>query len=141
MWLAVIVHPESSFSIVRVTFVVRLSGVSLAPPSWPESAIEKHAACAAAISSSGFVPGAFSNRVVNEYGVLLSTPPGAEIDPFPSFSPPFHTALALRSIAFSSIHVLDVIPSCHCRRTALRMSVDAKRSHKPWSAEWQESHR
>jgi hypothetical protein len=60
--------------------------------------MEKHAACAAAISSSGFVPGAFSNRMVKEYGVLLSTPPGAEIDPFPSLSPPFHTALALRSI-------------------------------------------
>jgi hypothetical protein len=42
------------------------------------------------------VPGAFSNRVVNEYGVLFSTPPGAEIEPFPSFNPPFQTALAFR---------------------------------------------
>jgi hypothetical protein len=30
--------------------------------------------------------------------VLFNTPPGAEIDPFPSFNPPFHTALAFRSM-------------------------------------------
>jgi hypothetical protein len=33
--------------------------------------------------------------------VLFSTPPGAESDPLPSFSPPFHTALALRCMIFS----------------------------------------
>src|ERR1700758_3092080 len=71
-----------------------LSGVRFALPSCAESAIEKQPACAAAINSSGFVPGAFSNRVVNEYGVLFNTPPGAEIVPLPSFNPPFHTALA-----------------------------------------------
>src|SRR5258706_86046 len=92
MWLEVIVQPESSFSIVRVTFVLMLSGVRFAPPSCAESAIEKQAACAAAINSSGFVPGPFSNREVNEYCVSFSTPPGAEIVPLPSFSPPFHTA-------------------------------------------------
>src|SRR5579864_3830554 len=73
-----------------------LSGVRFAPPSCADSAMEKHPACAAAISSSGFVPGAFSKRVVKEYGVSFSTPPGAEIAPFPSFKPPFQTALALR---------------------------------------------
>jgi hypothetical protein len=87
---------------VTVTFVLMLSGVKFAPPSCADNAIEKHAACAAAINSSGFVPGPFSNREVNEYGVSFSAPPGAEIVPFPSFSPPFHTALALRCIAFSS---------------------------------------
>src|SRR6202167_5256654 len=101
MWLDVIVQPESSFSVVSVTLVLMLSGVRFAPPSCAESAIEKQAAWAAAINSSGFVPGPFSNRDVKEYCVSFSTPPGAEIDPFPSFSPPFHTALALRSIAFS----------------------------------------
>src|SRR5580692_7640355 len=101
IWLAVIVHPESSFSIVSVILVLMLSGVRLAPPSCTDSAIEKHAACAAAINSSGFVPGPFSNREVKEYCVSFNTPPGAEIDPFPSFSPPFHTALALRSILSS----------------------------------------
>jgi hypothetical protein len=101
MWLAVIVHPESSLSIVSVTLVEMLSAVRFAPPNCPDSAIEKHPACAAAINSSGLVPGAFSNRVVNEYGVLFSTPPGADIAPFPSFSPPFQTALALRCMIFS----------------------------------------
>jgi hypothetical protein len=86
---------------VSVTFVLMLSGVRFAPPSCAESAIEKHAACAAAINSSGFVPGPFSNRDVNEYCVSFSTPPGAEIVPFPSFNLPFHIALALRSILFS----------------------------------------
>src|SRR5271166_989808 len=101
MWLDVIVHPESSFSIVSVMLVEMLSGVRFAEPSCAESAIEKHPACAAAINSSGFVPGPFSNREVNEYCVLFSTPPGAEIDPFPSFNPPFQTALALRCMKFS----------------------------------------
>src|ERR1700680_75026 len=63
---AVIAHPESSFSIVKVAVVEMLSAVSLAPPSCPESAMEKQAACAAAINSSGFVPGVFSNLVANE---------------------------------------------------------------------------
>src|SRR5437899_12759997 len=88
------VQPESSFSRLSVTLVLMLSGVRLAPPSCAESAMEKQAAWAAAISSSGFVPGAFSKRVVKEYGVLESTPPGAEMLPLPSFNPPFHTALA-----------------------------------------------
>ena len=103
MWLAVIVHPESSLSKLKVTVVEMLSGVRFAPPSCADSAIEKHPACAAAINSSGFVPGAFSNRVAKEYCVLFRAPPGAEIDPFPSFSPPFQTALAFRCMTFSSL--------------------------------------
>src|SRR5450631_4115227 len=100
-WTAVIAQPASSFSMVRVAAVLMLSGVRFAPPSWADSAIEKHAAWAAAISSSGFVPGAFSNRVVNEYGVFESTPLVDETVPFPSLRPPFHTALALRCISIS----------------------------------------
>src|ERR1700722_14717053 len=65
-WLAVIVQPESSFSMVNVTLVLILSGGSFAPSNCADSAMEKQAACAAAINSSGFVPGAFSNLVVNE---------------------------------------------------------------------------
>src|SRR5207302_6607733 len=80
------VQPESSFSRLSVTLVLMLSGVRLAPPSCAESAIEKQAACAAAINSSGFVPGPFSNREVNEYCVSFSAPPGAEIVPLPSRS-------------------------------------------------------
>ena len=76
-------------------------GVKFAAPSCADSAMEKHAACAAAISSSGFVPGAFSNRVVKEYGVFERTPLADETDPLPSLRPPFHTALAFRCIAIS----------------------------------------
>src|SRR4051812_44962127 len=94
MWLVVIVQPESSFSNDNVTVVEMLSAVRFAPPNCPDNAIEKHPACAAAISSSGLVPGAFSNRVVKEYCVLFNTPPGAEMLPLPSFRPPFQTALA-----------------------------------------------
>src|SRR3954468_4871583 len=92
------VQPLSSFSIVRVAAVLMLSAVRFAAPSCPDKAIEKQAACAAAISSSGLVPGVSSKRVVNEYGVLESTPLVEETDPLPSFSPPFQTALALRCI-------------------------------------------
>jgi hypothetical protein len=60
--------------------------------------MEKQAACAAAINSSGLVPGVFSKRVAKEYGVLDSTPLVADTVPLPSLSPPFHTALALRCI-------------------------------------------
>src|SRR5208337_2364340 len=99
MWLAVIVHPESNLSSDKVTVVEMLSGVRFAPPSCADSAIEKHPACAAAISSSGFVPGEFSNRVVNEYFVFERIPLAEETVPCPSLRPPFHTALALRCIA------------------------------------------
>src|SRR5690348_13028350 len=91
-------QPASSFSIFRFAVVLMLSGVRFAPPSWADSAIEKQEAWAAAISSSGLVPGAFSNRVVNEYGTWENTPLGAENSPLPSLRPPFQTALALRSI-------------------------------------------
>src|SRR5580693_5747411 len=73
-WTAVMVQPASSFSMVSVADVLMLSGLRFAPPSWADSAIEKHAAWAAAISSSGFVPGASSNRVVKEYLVFERTP-------------------------------------------------------------------
>src|SRR3989475_2552322 len=100
---AVIAHPESCFSMVRVAEVLMLSGVRLAPPNCAERAIEKQAAWAAAISSSGLVPGVFSKRVAKEYGVFDNTPLVADTVPLPSLSPPFHTALALRCIRLSSI--------------------------------------
>src|SRR5215475_9272055 len=114
MWLAVIVQPESSFSIVSVTFVEMLSGVRFPLPNWADKAMEKHPACAAAINSSGFVPGAFSNLVVNEYEELFNTPPGADIVPLPSFNPPFQTALALRCMTFSFEN--QIKSPRHCRR-------------------------
>src|SRR5438309_10887549 len=96
------VQPESSFSMVKVAFVLMLSGVSPALPNCAESAMEKQPACAAAINSSGFVPGWSPNRVPNENGVLENTPLLEETAPEPSFKLPCHSALALRCIPFSS---------------------------------------
>src|SRR5579872_6984683 len=100
--MAVMVHPESNFSRVRVALVLMLSGVSPAVPSCAESAMEKQPACAAAISSSGLVPGWSPKRVPNENGVLENTPLPEETAPEPSFKLPFHSALALRCIPLSS---------------------------------------
>src|SRR5579872_1204490 len=101
---AVMVQPASCFSIVNVAAVSMLEGGRFAPLSWADRAIEKQAACAAAINSSGFVPGTFSNRVLKEYGVLFKIPLAEEMTPLPSFSPPFQTALALRCIRISYLH-------------------------------------
>ena len=49
-------------------FSMALSGVWPRFPSSAERAIEKQPACAAAISSSGFVPSPSWNRDWNEYG-------------------------------------------------------------------------
>src|SRR5258708_36741017 len=92
------VRPATSFSSVTAAVVSRLSGVLPGLPSGDESAIVKHPACAAAISSSGFVPAPFSKRVENEYCVFERTPLSVEIVPLPSFSDPFQTAEALRTI-------------------------------------------
>src|SRR2546427_5335675 len=93
------VKPASSFSRVRVASVLMLSGVMPAFPSCAESAMEKHPACAAAISSSGLVPCPSSKRVLNEYGVAFSTPLAVVTMPLPSLSPPFQTAPAFLSIS------------------------------------------
>jgi hypothetical protein len=86
---------------VSVAEVSMLDGVKFAVPSCAESAMEKHAACAAAINSSGLVPGVFSNRVLNEYGVLFNTVLAEDTEPLPSLSPPFQIALALRCMEIS----------------------------------------
>ncbi len=64
--MAVILNPAPALSIVQAAVVsTRVAGVP--PCSSPAArAILKHAACAAAMSSSGFVPAAPSNRVRNE---------------------------------------------------------------------------
>src|SRR5215212_7453376 len=66
--------------------------------------MEKQPACAAAMSSSGFVPAPFSKRVPKEYCVSCSTPLAVEIDPLPSFSPPFHCADALRLMIMGALY-------------------------------------
>src|SRR5579863_3557017 len=74
------------------------SGVMPAPPSWAESAMLKHPACAAAINSSGLVPMPFSKRVEKEYCALESTLLSVEMVPLPSLREPFQTAEAFRII-------------------------------------------
>ena len=61
---AVTVKPMSSFTIVTVAVVAMRSAFRFTAPSCPENAIEKQPACAAATSSSGFVPGASSKRML-----------------------------------------------------------------------------
>src|SRR5262249_5940828 len=64
-WMRVIVQPASSLSKSSWAVVRMLCGVSPAPPSCAERAIEKQAACAAATSSSGLVPVPDSKRSLN----------------------------------------------------------------------------
>src|SRR5689334_19673728 len=79
----------------------------------------KHPACAAAINSSGFVPGLFSNRVVNEYGVPFNTPLAVETVPLPCLRSPCQTADAVlfitRALSYRPIHsaipVFNLCPS------------------------------
>ena len=59
-------NPSAPFSSVTTALVLRRSATRFALPSSAESAIVKHPACAAATSSSGFVPFSPSKRVVNE---------------------------------------------------------------------------
>src|SRR6188508_443347 len=55
-WMFVIVQPGSCFSMLTVATVLSSVGSKPAFVSWKLSAIVKQPACAAAISSSGFVP-------------------------------------------------------------------------------------
>src|SRR5215213_4667991 len=100
-WDAETVHPASSFSIVTVAVTSILSGVNPLLQSWPDKAIAKQPAWAAAISSSGFVPVPSSKRVLNEYRVSERAPLAVETDPLPSLRPPCQTAEALRFILSS----------------------------------------
>src|SRR5678815_1531119 len=66
------------------------------------SAIPKQLACAAAMSSSGFVPGWPSSptkRLDAEYGWSLIAPLWVETAPLPSLPAPRHTAVLERSMA------------------------------------------
>ena len=75
-----------------------------APVSWNDSAMAKHPACAAAISSSGLVPlrpSASANRIFVEYGCPANTPLGVVKLPAPSNPVPCQTAFALRRIDHS----------------------------------------
>src|ERR1700751_1320319 len=92
------VQLPSTCSSVSVASVESSSAVKPAFPKKADRAIVKHPACAAAISSSGFVPIPFSNRVENEYWVLLRTPLCVDTVPCPFFRSPCQTADAVRFI-------------------------------------------
>src|SRR6266851_2683583 len=87
--------PSPTLSSVIVQVVSSFVAVRPASPNCLERDMVKHPACAAASSSSGFVPTPFSNRVLNEYCVCLSVPLSVEIAPLPDFKSPCHTAEAL----------------------------------------------
>src|ERR1035437_5473253 len=61
-WICVTVHPVAAFSMVDVAVVRMVSGVIAALPNSADRAMEKHPAWAAAINSSGLVPGWPSDR-------------------------------------------------------------------------------
>src|SRR5207247_10928970 len=97
-WIDFTVQPASGLSKFRVAFVSIRSGWYPSFSSSLDKAIEKQPACAAATSSSGFVPGVSPNRIAKLYGTPLSAPLAVDTAPFPSLRPPFHCALAFRSI-------------------------------------------
>src|SRR5713101_828644 len=94
--ILVMANPSPTFS--RVTFapVWTRVGVRPARESCAVSAIVKHPACAAPISSSGLVAAwPSSNRDLNEYGPSKAPLPTLS-RPLPSARLPFHSASAFR---------------------------------------------
>src|ERR1700677_1365864 len=69
-----------------------------------DSAMEKHAACAAAINCSGLEPGPSSKRDLNVYPPLMLSP--AVNVPVPVGTSPFHSALPLAGMVFSFVRRL-----------------------------------
>src|SRR5947209_9804594 len=101
--MRVMPHPCSVLSKCTVA-VVRIScGLWPAWESAPAKAMEKQPACAAPISSSGFVPGPSSIRLLNEYDPSKAPLP-SRIVPDPSCSDRCHLASAVRTGIFGSPH-------------------------------------
>ncbi len=97
----VIAKPASTLSSDTSAVVSIDVGVNPASPSINESAIEKHAACAAPISSSGLVPFSPSKRVLNPYGCWFSTPLSVDTVPLPRLISPSPVCLTF-------------LMDCHC---------------------------
>src|SRR6185437_307712 len=114
--------PSSVFSIVTTAVVLISSGLISALVNCAESAIVKQPACAAAISSSGFVPAPFSNRVLKLYCASLRTPLCVLMLPLPSFNPPRHPADALPSI-MSLLGSSDARFRCHVKMRDTRRDM------------------
>jgi hypothetical protein len=94
--IVVIVGAPSTKRIVTVASVFTDSAGVPASASPAASAIEKHEACAAAISCSGLAPGASSNRDLAEYSPLIVSP--AVNVPLPDFRSPSHSACPFAGI-------------------------------------------
>ncbi len=77
------------------------SGGVPAPARMFARAIEKHDACAAAISCSGLDPGPPAKRDLNEYSPLIVSP--AVNVPLPDGRSPFHSALPFAGMPASSV--------------------------------------
>src|SRR5256885_7861272 len=105
--------------------------ISLASPL--ESAIEKHAACAAAISSSGLVnPFGSSERAAQ----LTSRPPNAPLvteatRPLPLIRSPRHVTSALRSVATAFSLRLFLVPVTRAREAMPSLRPYGRRD--PWT--------
>src|SRR5690349_20588586 len=89
--MRVMPNPSPTFSRCTAAVVCTRFGVKPARPSAADSAMEKHPACAAAISSSGFVPPPCSKREAKEY-FPSNAPLPSFIRPLPSRRVPFHSA-------------------------------------------------
>src|SRR5215213_7273664 len=87
-----ILNPSPVFSRPTLAVVsIRVGGLPALLRA-PESAIEKHPACAAAMSSSGLVPLPSSKRDLNEYGPSQAPEP-IFIVPLPCIMSPSQTAV------------------------------------------------
>src|SRR5690606_9976604 len=113
----VIAKPSPAFSRCTLAVVSIRSGWSPARDSPAESAIEKQPACAAASSSSGFVPCPSSKRDANEYGPSYA-PLCIRILPCPSLNVPDHSAVADRTGIRSSPWCSRETFTCTSTRTA-----------------------
>src|SRR3954453_995751 len=94
-------------------------------PAWAsmfDRAIEKHAACAAAINCSGLDPGPSSKRLLNVYPPPMESP--AVNVPDPDFRYPCHSALPLAAMC--------LVPSYGAyERNQAPTSVDLRASRPP----------
>src|ERR1035438_5487492 len=117
-WSAVIVQLVCGwFSNVRAAVVVRLSATNPAASKAAESAMVKHPAWAAAMSSSGLVPEPAAKRELKEYGVCLRTALSVDRVPLPFLRLPCQIADAFR---FMGDQPRGVSPGSQGRRRANR---------------------
>src|SRR5258708_8249887 len=107
----VIAKPSRTGPKLTVATVWMRVGGWPAPVKAAETAIEKHAAWAAAISSSGFVPVPSSKRDLYEYCPSKAPLPSFRL-PAPDFRSPRHSASEIR-FAISDLDSLGG-PGCCC---------------------------